>query len=61
MNHIALKEIRLMRKIKLNELSKKTRINRNTLSQIENGKRNPTIKTIENIVASINAKVIITL
>ncbi len=61
MNYIALKEIRLMRKIKLNELSKKTRINRNTLSQIENGKRNPTIKTIENIVASINAKVIITL
>ena len=56
MDYKVLKEIRLLRKITLKELSKTTGINRNILSNIENGKCNPTVNRLEVILNALNCK-----
>ena len=55
-----LKEIRKSQSITIQELSKRTGINRNTLSKIENNKANPTWSTLENICIELQAKIEIT-
>ena len=40
--------------IRINELAKKIGISGSYLSQIENGKRNPTIKTLKNIASALD-------
>ena len=44
---------RVYRQIKMNELSKKVGISSSYLSQIENGKRNPTIDTLRAIAKEL--------
>lgn len=45
------------KQIKMNELAKKVGISPAYLSQIENGKRNPTIDTIKSIAKELNLEV----
>jgi DNA-binding XRE family transcriptional regulator len=45
------------KQIKMNELAKKVGISPAYLSQIENGKRNPTIDTLKNIAKELNLEV----
>ena len=40
--------------MRINELAKKIGISGSYLSQIENGKRNPTIKTLKNIASALD-------
>ena len=56
MNYKILREIRVMRKISLKDMSRITHINRNTLSNIENGKCNPTMDRMENICKVLNVE-----
>jgi transcriptional regulator with XRE-family HTH domain len=60
MNYKILRDIRKMRQISLQEMSKMTSISRNTLSDIENGKCNPTINRVETIckVLDVELKIV---
>lgn len=42
------------KKLRINELAKKIGISGSYLSQIENGKRNPTIETLKNIASALD-------
>ena len=49
MNTNNLRKVRLERGMSLSELSRRTKISRVTLTKIENGDTNPTIKTVTSI------------
>ena len=53
MNYKLLKELRKGKKITISQLSKSSGIGRNAISCIENGKCNPTIKTLEAICKAL--------
>ncbi len=54
-----LKEIRLMRKISIKQVSKDTGINRDRISLIERGVVNPSFETVETIANSIGADILL--
>lgn len=54
-----LRDIRKMRGISIDELSKVTGINRDRLSLIERGKVNPSFSTVEVMVKAIGAELIL--
>lgn len=51
---IKLKNLRVSRKLTLVELSKMSGVGKSTISDIENGKINPSISTIEKLTSSMN-------
>jgi transcriptional regulator with XRE-family HTH domain len=52
-----LKDIRRIKKISIQDLSKITGISRQTISLIERGQANPTIETLETICKELNVEI----
>jgi len=54
-----IKELRRIRKIKIQDLAKQSGIHRNTMSNIENNRSNPTLEQLESILKCLNLKLAI--
>lgn len=59
MDIAVLKQIRRIKKVKIQDLAKKTGLNVRTISLIENGKANPRIDTLEKIAEALDCKIVI--
>ena len=53
-----LKKIRTEKKLSQGAIARKLKVHRSFISGIENGKRNPTLATIEKLALAIGAKVV---
>ncbi|WP_335936459.1 helix-turn-helix domain-containing protein [Streptomyces sp. PTD5-9] len=50
-----LKELRVDRRLSLSELARRSRVGKGTLSELENGRRNPTLETLYALTTALDA------
>lgn len=61
LNLKVLKDVRIMRKMKIKDLSKKTGINHDRISLIERGLVNPSFDTVVRLAEGLNVQLVIAL